>query len=177
MERMLMICGEYVEILLIFAQYSIHILSNQQLVTSTLSWLTRDVSAKVVRSLIASSLREERLLASSLRWTIKIRPRGSAGWAVRSGMWGRGCEIAKLHKYCTHATSYIYNWRESGLLADGRPLSFGLAGMRLMTGVHWAKRWMRAASGLAGGLVGLRKWLVVVQFSWWPLAIQLTEGT
>ena len=35
MERMLMICGEYVEIMLIFAQYSIHILSNQQLVTST----------------------------------------------------------------------------------------------------------------------------------------------
>ena len=32
---MLMICGEYVEIMLIFAQYSIHILSNQQLVTST----------------------------------------------------------------------------------------------------------------------------------------------
>ena len=30
-----MICGEYVEIMLNFAQYSIHILSNQQLVTST----------------------------------------------------------------------------------------------------------------------------------------------
>ena len=33
---MLMICGEYVETMLIFAQYSIHILSNQQLVTSTI---------------------------------------------------------------------------------------------------------------------------------------------
>ena len=30
-----MTCGEYVENMLIFAQYSTHILSNQQLVTST----------------------------------------------------------------------------------------------------------------------------------------------
>ena len=30
-----MACGEYVENMLIFAQYSTHILSNQQLVTST----------------------------------------------------------------------------------------------------------------------------------------------
>ena len=47
MERMLMICWEYVEIMLIFAQYSIHILSNQQLVTSTVvasaaSWPRHD---------------------------------------------------------------------------------------------------------------------------------------
>ena len=33
-----MTCGEYVENMLIFAQYSTHILSNQQLVTSTVPW-------------------------------------------------------------------------------------------------------------------------------------------
>ena len=42
---MLMICGEYVEIMLIFAQYSIHILSNQQLVTSTTRRLGRPWSS------------------------------------------------------------------------------------------------------------------------------------